>query len=266
MDSEQLKSLGLGSLALHAGQQPDPTTGSRAVPIHQTTSYVFKSTEHAANLFALKELGWIYTRLMNPTTDVFEQRMAALEGGVGALAVASGQHAISVALFNLAHAGSHVVSAAALYGGTITLLGQTFKRLGIDVTFVDATDPKNIARAIRPNTRAVYIESVANPKNDVLDFQAIADTAHAHGLPVVCGQHRADADLAPAVRLRNRHHDLQRDEVHRRPWYEPWRSDHRQRAIRLGSRGRQVAAVHASPTRRIMAPCSMKRSARSAIS
>ena len=178
--------LGLGTRALHAGQVPDPTTGSRAVPIHQTTSYVFRDTEHAANLFALKELGWIYTRLMNPTTDVFEQRMAALDGGIGALAVSSGQHAIAVALFNLAHAGSHIVSAAALYGGTVTLLGQTFRRLGIEVTFVDATDPKKIAAAIRPNTRAVYIESVANPKNDVLDYRAIADVAHSHGLPLVC--------------------------------------------------------------------------------
>ena len=186
MASEPSRPQGLGTLALHAGQQPDPTTGSRAVPIHQTTSYVFKSTEHAANLFALKELGWIYTRLMNPTTDVFEQRMAALEGGIGALGVSSGQQAIAVALFNLAHAGSHIVSAAALYGGTLTLLGQTFKRLGIDVTFVDATDPKNIARAVRPNTRAVYVESLANPKNDVLDFRAIADTAHHYGVPVVC--------------------------------------------------------------------------------
>ncbi len=184
MDQPQFN--GLGTLALHAGQQPDPNTGSRAVPIHQTTSYVFKNTEHAANLFALKEMGYIYTRLMNPTTEVFEQRMAALDGGVGALAVSSGQQAIAVSLFNLAHAGSHIVSAAALYGGTITLLGQTFKRLGIDVTFVDATDPANIARAIRPNTRAVYIEALANPKNDVLDYQAIADVSHQHGLPLVC--------------------------------------------------------------------------------
>ncbi len=183
---DSTRPLGLGTLALHAGQQPDPTTGSRAMPIHQTTSYVFKSTEHAANLFALKEMGWIYTRLMNPTTDVFEQRMAALEGGIGALALSSGQQAITVALLNLAHAGSHIISAAALYGGTITLFGQTFKRLGIDVTFVDATDPQSIARAVQPNTRAVYIESVANPKNDVLDFEAIADVAHKHGLPVVC--------------------------------------------------------------------------------
>lgn len=186
MSTEQKRPLGLGTLALHAGQSPDPNTGSRAVPIHQTTSYVFKNTEHAANLFALKEMGWIYSRIMNPTNDVFEQRMAALEGGVGALAMSSGQQAIAVSLFNLAHAGSHIVSAAALYGGTITLLGQTFKRLGIDVTFVDATDLNQIADAIRPNTRAVYIESLANPRNDVLDYRAVADLAHQRGLPVVC--------------------------------------------------------------------------------
>lgn len=183
--TESNRPQGLGTLALHAGQQPDPTTGSRAMPIHQTTSYVFRSTEHAANLFALKEMGWIYTRLMNPTTDVFEQRMAALDGGVGGLALSSGQQAIAVSLFNLAHAGKHIISAAALYGGTITLFAQTFKRLGIDVTFVDATDPRNVAKAVRPNTRAVYLESLANPKNDVLDYQAIADVAHQRGLPVV---------------------------------------------------------------------------------
>jgi O-acetylhomoserine (thiol)-lyase len=186
MPSEDTKPQGLGTLALHAGQKPDPTTGSRAMPIHQTTSYVFKSAEHAANLFALKEMGWIYTRLMNPTTDVFEQRMAALDGGIGALALSSGQQAIAVSLFNLVHAGGHLVSAAALYGGTITLFAQTFKRLGIDVTFVDATDPKKIAAAIRPNTRAVYLESLANPKNDVLDYRAIADAVHQRGLPVIC--------------------------------------------------------------------------------
>jgi O-acetylhomoserine (thiol)-lyase len=186
MDPAQMQSLGLGTKALHAGQQPDPNTGSRAVPIHQTTSYVFKSTEHAANLFALKEMGWIYTRLMNPTTDVLEQRLAAMDGGIGGLALSSGQQAIAVALWNLVHAGGHIVSAAALYGGTITLLGQTFKRLGIDVTFVDAKNPNEIAAAVRPNTRAVYVESLANPKNDVLDYQAIADMAHRRGLPVVC--------------------------------------------------------------------------------
>jgi O-acetylhomoserine (thiol)-lyase len=186
MGSEKFSMSGLGSKALHAGQQPDPATGSRAMPIHQTTSYCFRDTQHASDLFALKEMGWIYTRLMNPTTDVFEQRMAALEGGIGALAVSSGQQAITVALLNLAHSGQHIVSAEALYGGTITLLGQTFRRLGINVTFVDATNPQNIERAIRPDTRAVYIESLANPKNDVLDYRAIADVAHKHRVPVVC--------------------------------------------------------------------------------
>ena len=186
MSEQESHSLGLGTTALHAGQKPDPSTGSRAVPIHQTTSYTFRDAEHAAKLFALEEPGWIYTRLMNPTTDVFEQRMAALDGGVGALAVSSGMNAIAVALLNLVHAGGHIVSASALYGGTLTLLGQTFKRLGIDVTFVDATDLKAIAAAIQPATRAVYIESVANPRNDVLDYQAIAKIAHDRGLPLVC--------------------------------------------------------------------------------
>jgi len=186
MDPEKYPELGLGTLALHAGQQPDANTGSRAPAIHQTTSYVFRDTQHAADLFALKEMGWIYTRLMNPTTDVFEQRMAALEGGIGALAVSSGQQAITVALLNLAKSGEHIVSAAALYGGTITLLAQTFKRFGIDVSFVDATNPENIKAAIQPNTKAVYLESLANPKNDVLDYQAIAEVAHAAGVPVVC--------------------------------------------------------------------------------
>src|SRR5271167_3142349 len=148
MASDSTRPLGLGTLALHAGQQPDPTTGSRAMPIHQTTSYVFKSTEHAADLFALKEMGFIYTRLMNPTTDVFEQRMAALDGGIGGLALSSGQQAVCVALWNLAHAGHHIISAAALYGGTVTLLAQTFKRLGIEVTFVDFTKPQEIAKAV----------------------------------------------------------------------------------------------------------------------
>lgn len=185
MDSQDFPYRGLGTIALHAGQKPDPATGSRAVPIHQTTSYCFRDTQHAADLFALRELGFIYTRLMNPTTDVLEQRLAALDGGVGGLALSSGQQAITVALLNLVHAGHHIVAAAALYGGTITLFTQTFKRLGIDVTLVDATDPQAVAAAVRPNTRAVYIESLANPKNDVLDYQALADVAHAAGLPLV---------------------------------------------------------------------------------
>ena len=145
---------GLGTKALHAGQVPDPTTGSRTVPIYQTSSYCFRDTEHAANLFSLKEMGNIYTRLMNPTTDVFEQRVAALEGGSGALAHASGAAAIANAIFNIAGAGDHIVSVAQLYGGTYNLFRHTIKKLGIEVTFVDAGDPEAFRRALRPNTKA----------------------------------------------------------------------------------------------------------------
>ena len=173
------------TLAVHAGQQADPTTGARAVPIYQTASYNFKSVEHAANLFALKEFGNIYTRLNNPTTDVFEQRIAALEGGVGALAVASGQSAITLSILNIAQAGDEIVSADNLYGGTYNLFHYTLARLGIKVHFVDSNDPQAFARAITPKTKALYAESIGNPKLDVLDFRAVADVAHAHGLPLI---------------------------------------------------------------------------------
>ena len=173
------------TLAVHAGQQPDPTTGARAVPIYQTSSYNFKDTDHAANLFALKESGNIYTRLMNPTSDVFEQRMAALDGGVGALAVASGQSAITLAILNIAQAGDEIVSADNLYGGTYNLLHYTLARLGIQVNFVDSSDPANFAKAITPKTKAIYAESIGNPKLDVLDFAAVAKVAHDHGLPLI---------------------------------------------------------------------------------
>src|SRR5512141_594260 len=153
----------LSTLALHAGQVPDPTTGSRAVPLYQTTSYVFKNTEHAANLFALKEFGNIYTRIMNPTSDVFEQRVADLEGGVGALAVASGHAAQAQAIFALCGAGDHIVSASTLYGGTYNQFAYTFPRLGIDVTLVDPADPENFRRAVRPNTKIIWGETLGNP-------------------------------------------------------------------------------------------------------
>lgn len=171
--------------AVHAGQIPDPVTGARAVPIYQTTSYVFNSTEHAANLFALKEAGNIYTRIMNPTTDVLENRLAALEGGVGALAVSSGQAAITLALLNLAGHGDEIVSAASLYGGTYTLFAYTFAKLGVTVRFVDPSDPENFRRAITEKTKAVYLESIGNPKLDVPDFAAIAEIAHEAGVPLV---------------------------------------------------------------------------------
>ena len=174
------------TLALHAGQTIDSDTRSRAVPIYQTTSYVFKDTEHAANLFALKEFGNIYTRLMNPTTDVLEKRLAALEGGVGGLALSSGQSAIYVSIFNICGAGGHIVSSNSLYGGTVTLFSQTFSKLGIEVTFIDPRKPENFAKAIKKNTRLIYIESVGNPKNDILQYENIADIAHKNGLPVIC--------------------------------------------------------------------------------
>jgi len=176
----------LETLALHAGQQVDTDTRSRAVPIYQTTSYVFKDSQHAANLFALKEFGNIYTRLMNPTTDVLEKRLAALEGGVGGLALSSGQSAIYVSIFNICGAGGHIVSSNSLYGGTVTLFSQTFRKLGIEVTFVDPRRPENFAKAIKNNTRLIYIESIGNPKNDILQYEKIADIAHKNGMPIVC--------------------------------------------------------------------------------
>jgi len=176
---------GLSTLALHAGQQADPTTGARAVPIYQTTSYVFKSSEHAANLFALKEAGNIYTRIMNPTTDVFEKRIAAIEGGTGALAVASGQSAITLALLAITRLGDEIVAANNLYGGTYQLFHYTFPKLGRSATFVDSRKPEAFQRAITPKTRAIYIETIGNPKLDVPDFEAIAKIAHDAGVPLV---------------------------------------------------------------------------------
>jgi len=173
------------TLVLHGGQEADPTTGARAVPIYQTTSYQFRDTDHAASLFGLKEFGNIYTRLMNPTTDVLEKRMAALDGGVGGLAVASGQSAISLALLNIAKAGDEIVSADNLYGGTYTLFHYTFARFGIRVRFVKSGDLKVLEAAISPKTKAVYAESIGNPKLDVADLEGIAAVAHRHGIPFV---------------------------------------------------------------------------------
>ncbi len=176
----------LETLALHAGQQIDSDTLSRAVPIYQTTSYLFKDTDHAANLFALKEFGNIYTRLMNPTNDVLEKRLAAMEGGVGGLCFSSGMSAITASVLNICQARQHIVSSNSLYGGTVTLFSQTFAKLGIDVTFVDPEDPENFAKAIKDNTRLIYIESIGNPKNDILQYEKIADIAHENGMPVIC--------------------------------------------------------------------------------
>jgi len=174
------------TLALHAGHQVDSDTLSRAVPIYQTTSYLFKDTEHAADLFALKQFGNIYTRLMNPTTDVLEKRLSAMEGGVGGLAFSSGMAAITAAALNICRSGQHIVSTSTLYGGTYTLFSQTFPKLGIEVTFVDPNDPANFERAIRPETRFLYIETIGNPKNNIIDYEKVADIAHKHGIPVIC--------------------------------------------------------------------------------
>jgi len=176
----------LETLALHAGHQVDSDTLSRVVPIYQTTSYVFKDTDHGANLFALKEFGNIYTRLMNPTTDVLEKRLAALEGGVGGLAFSSGQSAIYVSIFNICGTDGHIVASNSLYGGTVTLFSHTFAKLGIEVTFVDPKEPENFAGAIKDNTRLIYIETIGNPKNDILQYEKIAEIAHENGMPVIC--------------------------------------------------------------------------------
>src|SRR5271157_3864758 len=174
------------TIALHAGQEtPEPATGARAVPIYQTTSYVFHSSDHAANLFALKELGNIYTRLMNPTTDVFERRVAAIEGGTGALAVASGQAAITFSLLNVTRVGDNIVSANNLYGGTYELFHYTFPKLGRTVKFVDSQNLDAFKKAIDTRTRAIYAETVGNPKLDVPDFEALAKIAHDAGIPLV---------------------------------------------------------------------------------
>ncbi len=174
------------TLALHAGQDVDSDTRSRAVPIYQTSSYVFKDTDHAANLFALREFGNIYTRLMNPTTDVLEKRLAAMEAGVGGLAFSSGMAAITASVLNICRAGQHFVSASSLYGGTYTLFSQTFPKLGIDVTFVEPSDPQNFAKAIKDNTRFLYIESIGNPKNDIIEYEEVVKIARDNGMPVIC--------------------------------------------------------------------------------
>lgn len=173
------------TLQVHAGQKPDPATGSRSVPIYQTTSYVFDSTEHAANLFSLKEPGNIYTRIMNPTTDVFEQRMAALEGGVGALAVASGSAAITYAILNIAESGDKIVSSSTLYGGTYNLFSATLPKLGIKTIFADPDDPENFRKAICDKTKAIYIETIGNPNINLIDIEKVAEIAHENKIPLI---------------------------------------------------------------------------------
>ena len=179
------RTFGFNTRQLHAGQAPDPTTGSRAVPIYQTTSYQFQNTEHAANLFALKKFGNIYTRIMNPTTDVLEQRLASLEGGVGALAASSGHAAQTMAILTLCEAGDHIVSSSRLYGGTYNQFNYTFPRIGIDVSFVDPANPEAFEEAIRPNTKLIYGETLGNPDISVFPFEEVSAIARKHHLPLV---------------------------------------------------------------------------------
>jgi len=186
---------GIGTLSLHAGQEPDSATNSRAVPIYATTSYVFNDTDHAASLFGLQEFGNIYTRLQNPTTDVLEKRIAALDGGVTGLAFASGQAAINAAILTIVHSGQNFISSTSLYGGTWTLFTQTFKKLGIEVRFFDPDKPEEIENLVDENTRCVYFESVGNPKNDVPDFEKITKISHEKGLPTICD----NTVLTPAI-------------------------------------------------------------------
>jgi O-acetylhomoserine (thiol)-lyase len=183
--ADEIRFTGFETLALHAGQQPDPTTGARAVPIYQTTSYQFKDTDHAARLFGLQEFGNIYTRIMNPTTDVLEQRIAALEGGVGALALASGQAAETLGILNVAGAGDNIVSSSDLYGGTYNLFRHTLPKLGITTRFVDARDHEGFRRAIDDRTKLVFLELVGNPRLDIVDLQTIAGIAHERGVAVM---------------------------------------------------------------------------------
>jgi O-acetylhomoserine (thiol)-lyase len=182
---EQAQTPHFDTVAIHGGHNGDPATKARAVPIYQTTSYLFDSTEHASKLFALEEFGNIYTRINNPTTDVLEQRVAALEGGAAALAVASGQAAVVYAILNIARSGDHIVSSASLYGGTYNAFAHTLKRFGVDVSLVDFNDTAAVVAAIRPNTKAIFAETIGNPKIDVLDVERFAALAHEHGLPLI---------------------------------------------------------------------------------
>ena len=179
------RTFGFDTRSLHAGYAPDKTTHARAVPIYQTTSYTFDNSEHAANLFALKEFGNIYTRIMNPTTDVLEQRVASLESGAAALAMSSGQAAQFIAVSSILQAGDHMVASSTLYGGTFTQFDVSFRKLGMEVTFVEPDDPENFRKAIRPNTKALYGETISNPRGNVLDISAVAKIAHDAGLPLI---------------------------------------------------------------------------------
>ncbi len=245
------RKFGFTTRQLHAGQQPDPTTGSRAVPIYQTTSYQFRDTEHAANLFALKEFGNIYTRIMNPTTDVLEQRIADLEGGVGALATCQRPRGAGPGHPDPCGAGDHIVTSSRLYGGTYNQFAYSFPRIGIDVTFVDPSDPSGFEKAIRPNTKILYGETLGNPDISVFPFEEIVALGKKHGIPVIDRQHLRHAVPLPAVRVGRQHRHPLDHQVHRRPRHLDRRRDRGRRQLRLDLRA--ASRTSPSPTRPITA-------------
>ena len=248
MASEQNSTYHFNTLAIHGGQTVDPATNARAVPIYQTTSYLFNDADHAARLFALQEFGNIYSRIMNPTVDVLEKRIAALEGGVAALALASGQAAETLTMLTLARAGDEIVSTTSLYGGTYNLFHHTLPRLGITVRFVDAADYDGMRAAINAKTKAVYSETVGNPKMDVLDIEKLADIAHDNGLPLIIDNTTPSPASVPADRARGRHRHPLADEVHRRARHVDRRRDRRRRQVRLEGSGRFAEFTDPDPS------------------
>ena len=231
MARNKIRPYTLETLAVHGGQAPDPTTGSRAVPIYQTTSYSFVDTRHAQELFALDEAGNIYSRIANPTVDIFEKRMAQMEGGVAAVATASGQAAMTSAIMALAGAGDHIVASSHLYGGTYTLFAATFPQMGIDVSFVDPTDPENFRKAITGRTKAVVGEVIGNPRLHVLDLEAVAEHRPRRGRPIHRRQHLRHTSSLPAHRVGCRHRRPFGDKVDRWTWHINRRGGRRRRPL-----------------------------------
>ena len=221
------------TLSLHAGQHPDPVTGARAVPIYQTTSYVFQDSDHAAALFNLERAGHIYTRISNPTTAVLEERLAALEGGVGAICTASGMAAMHLAIATLLGAGDHIVASSSLYGGTINLLAHTLPRFGITTTFVKPRELDAFRSAITSNTRLVIGETIGNPGLEVLDIPAVAQIAHEAKIPLLIDNTFATPYLSRPIELGRRHRDELGDQMARRPRHRHRRRDRRRRPVRL---------------------------------
>ena len=230
------RKFGFKTRALHAGGQPDSATGARAVPIYQSTSFVFEDTQDAADLFALQKYGTIYSRISNPTVAAFEERMASLEGGIGAVATASGQAAEFLTVTALAGAGDHVVASSNLYGGTYTQFDVTLRRLGIEVDFVDASDPAAFAAAVRDETKLIYTEMIGNPTGVVADLEALSEVAHGARPAARRRQHLRDAVPVPPDRARRRHRAALGDQVHRRTRHRYRRSHRRSRHLRLGQR------------------------------